>query len=383
MKNKINKYEFLENITTSYFDCYTQQIMSIASIFGKTYWKLFLNQKIFINNIKDFSNINDLVIKNNLIECLNMYYGVSLQEIKSNIFNEIYDNSNSMYLLYYSLCYYKPCKNISTTDPNDTHAILLLGVRKNKAIIFDNFYRLNYYEMSLDELVKGTQKFFRIIYDKKTDEPDERCLKVYLENISNRSFYNTYFQLKTLYKEDKVDINSSIFFLKLKDLYSHKMRESIILKECFNYFGKQYSVLSILMNKIAKDWYNIWCSLLKYQLQHNKISSEFFEKKFQDFEKNIYLEKEIIFEADPKNYKTSKFYKLEMIFLAKLNVNIFSDVHTHNYFNGITILELYNDIEKEFNIELNVSEIDNNSSVYCLLIDVYKQILLKTSIDKK
>lgn len=265
----------LYKLNSTYFDCFSQQLLTLTYFYNQEYWKSFLNQSIvFVNSKKEYlsSYIN---VNPNLMESMYEYYGIYFE--KDNKFNICkLDEVRSLYLVNFSISFYKPCCNIPTHDINDKHSFIVYKKDNKHIYIHDNFYKLNDYRMPIDIFLKGCRDVYKVQMNSSLIRLNAReLLEMYIinrtENPTNKIFESLF---EILQQNHRIMIDNT-FFIQLKEIYSIKYKEYLLIKEYQNIMHDKY--IQIIADKIkssAESWREIWYKLMKSYLRENEINQE-------------------------------------------------------------------------------------------------------------
>lgn len=203
----------LYKLNSTYFDCFSQQLLTLTYFYNQEYWKSFLNQSIvFVNSKKEYlsSYIN---VNPNLMESMYEYYGIYFE--KDNKFNICkLDEVRSLYLVNFSISFYKPCCNIPTHDINDKHSFIVYKKDNKHIYIHDNFYKLNDYRMPIDIFLKGCRDVYKVQMNSSLIRLNAReLLEMYIinrtENPTNKIFESLF---EILQQNHRIMIDNTFLF---------------------------------------------------------------------------------------------------------------------------------------------------------------------------
>lgn len=368
----------LIDLSSTYFDCFSQQLLLLTYFLKKEYWKCFLNQKITYNE-ENSNAISDYInVTSNIMDSMYKFYGIYFE--KDNKFNVYKLNTiQDLYVINFSIYYYKPCSNIPSNNINDKHSFILYKKDKECIYIYDNFYRLSNYKMPINIFIKGCRDVYKVQTNSiKNNFESKELLEEYIINQLKFPKYKIFFELlRNMKKNNQIQIDSK-FFIKLKEIYSMEYKQYLLIKKYQSINHDEF--IKLLMEKSksnAESWREIWYNLMKCYLKQNKISRNLLLNEIErmlDYSKIDYcIFREIILIKKNSRYSIKKLV-IECV-INYLKIDGIEDKKVKDYLNGITILEFCNYIEDKFGILLKVGEITSCIFFKEIIYKIYQNIL--------
>lgn len=349
----------LDELENSYFDCLSQQICALCYKFHGEYWKLFLDENLYMDFDEVENDLSDaLKIDYQYIEAPLKYYGIDLLEEKSNC-NFIKGN---IYLVSIDAEKYPLCKGLTNID----HYFIIYDMDEKNFVVHDAYYKNNKYFLNINEFRGVFNNVYRI---------DQFCKPIQTENIEyldrTLQFRNLMYKLYDKIQEGYTfDMNQDIFYLRLKDIYSLKRRMIIILNNLIEDHDPM-QFCNIILGKIIDKWRAIWYNLFKQYIKCGYVNQE--KLNFKSIKNLIDVEFSVLSEI-----------KSDFIIWRRLS-NIFfengldevTDRKIYDFYNGTSIIYFLNKIEEEFCIDLDPQCLLSSETLCELKNKVYIEVLEK------